>query len=88
MKSEMTPEELAIRPEDCPSELELDRYHLGELNSEQRQRIEERLSKSAYARDSLATRREGFSAFPEVDVAEMVSEIHSKTPTVHLGANQ
>jgi hypothetical protein len=88
MSSETTPTAFSIRPDDCPSELELDKYHLGELNGTDTERVEAYMEQSDFARQSLTYRESGFAAYPEVDVDLMVSEIHVKTVSVDFLAEE
>lgn len=88
MSSETTPKAFSIRPDDCPSELELDQYHLGELSGTDTERVEAYMADSDFVRQSLTCREGGFSAFPEIDVEKMVAEIHVKTVSVDFLAEE
>ncbi|HJO58080.1 MAG TPA: hypothetical protein QF772_07660, partial [Nitrospinaceae bacterium] len=82
MSTETTSEGFSIRPKGCPSELELDQLHLGELSDADAVRVQAAVEDSEFARESLAKRETGFVFFPEVNAEKMVAEIYRQTSAV------
>jgi hypothetical protein len=62
----------------CPSELDLDRYHQGEMGGGEAARIASHREGCASCRARLEQREAGFAAFGEVDPSRMVAKLHER----------
>ncbi|MBW1873213.1 MAG: zf-HC2 domain-containing protein, partial [Deltaproteobacteria bacterium] len=65
------------RNPDCPSEINLDRFHFGELPAEENNRIKEHLATCLECRQRLTLREKGFDAFTELDRQTMRHKIEA-----------
>jgi len=76
------PERLLGRKPDCPSEMELDLFHWGELDADRAASVDEHVKKCPQCKKRLELREMGFGAFPEVD------ELAIRRKIVHSAARQ
>jgi hypothetical protein len=67
--------------ENCPSDLWLDRFRVGELTKTERARYEDHLNDCAACGQRLALRRAGFDAFPEVNEHALLSRLEARLET-------
>ena len=65
-------------PPGCPSELELDQLHLGELDAGEAETLRAHVDACDGCVERLALRAEGLDAFPQLDANAIVARLHSE----------
>jgi hypothetical protein len=66
----------------CPSELELDRYHFGELRTTKEEELARHIEECSTCATKLRARERGFSAFASVDADRLFARVEARLEAV------